>query len=126
MKQELDEALCAKYPKIFADRHGSMRETAMCWGFDVGDGWYDIIDKLCAEIQAIADKDGLEVRAAQVKEKFGGLRFYVDGGNDKIRAAISRAEAASGETCETCGKPGKIVGISWMYCACPDHVRKDV
>ena len=51
MKKELDEALCAKYPKIFADRHKSMMETCMCWGFDHGDGWYNIIDQLCRQIQ---------------------------------------------------------------------------
>ena len=51
MKKELDEALCAKYPEIFRDRHGDMRETAMCWGFNCGDGWYNIIDATCDVIQ---------------------------------------------------------------------------
>jgi len=51
VKQELDEALCVKYPKIFKDRYGDMKETLMCWGFDVGNGWYKILDSLCAQIQ---------------------------------------------------------------------------
>jgi hypothetical protein len=51
MRKELDEALCAKYPEIFRDRNGDMRTTAMCWGFECGDGWYNIIDGLCATIQ---------------------------------------------------------------------------
>ena len=55
MRKELDEALCAKYPKIFKDRHGDMRETAMCWGFSCGDGWYNIIDSACALIQGHID-----------------------------------------------------------------------
>jgi hypothetical protein len=38
MKQELDEQLCAKYPKIFVNRHADMKTTAMCWGFECGDG----------------------------------------------------------------------------------------
>ena len=38
MKKELDEALVAKYPKIFKYRHAPMTHTAMCWGFDCGDG----------------------------------------------------------------------------------------
>lgn len=50
MKKELDEQLCKKYPKIFRDRHAPMTKTAMCWGFDCGDGWYNIIDKMCANI----------------------------------------------------------------------------
>jgi hypothetical protein len=51
MKKELDEALCKKYPKIFRDRHAPMTQTAMCWGFDCGDGWYNIIDAMCSNVQ---------------------------------------------------------------------------
>ena len=51
MRKELDEALCKKYPKIFRDRHGNMRDTAMCWGFECDDGWYNILDKACSLIQ---------------------------------------------------------------------------
>ena len=51
MRQELDAALCAKYPKMFVNRNKSMQETCMCWGFDHGDGWYNIIDQLCGNIQ---------------------------------------------------------------------------
>lgn len=51
MKPENDELLCKKYPKIFKNRHGSMQTTAMCWGFEIGDGWFKIIDNTCALIQ---------------------------------------------------------------------------
>jgi hypothetical protein len=51
MRKELDEKLCSKYPKIFRDRRGNMRTTAMCWGFEHGDGWFNIINKMCANIQ---------------------------------------------------------------------------
>ena len=52
MRKELDEELCRKYPRIFRDRHAPMTQTAMCWGFECGDGWYKIIDMLCAYIQS--------------------------------------------------------------------------
>lgn len=55
MRKELDEALCAKYPKLFRDRHAPMNVTCMCWGFDCGDGWYNIIDALCSNIQSHID-----------------------------------------------------------------------
>jgi hypothetical protein len=51
MREELDNKLCEKYPLIFAQRNGSMRETCMCWGFCCGDGWYNILDAMCANIQ---------------------------------------------------------------------------
>ena len=52
MRKELDDALVRKYPEIFRDRYGDARQTAMCWGFDCGDGWYNIIDSACAAIQS--------------------------------------------------------------------------
>lgn len=51
MREELDKQLCEKYPKIFEDRYKDMQKTAMCWGFSHGDGWYQIINQLCANIQ---------------------------------------------------------------------------
>ena len=47
MREELDKALVEKYPLIFRNRYAPMTHTAMCWGFDHGDGWYNIIDTLC-------------------------------------------------------------------------------
>ena len=55
MNKELDNRLCEKYPKIFRDRNAPMNRTAMCWGFDHADGWYNIIDMMCANIQSHID-----------------------------------------------------------------------
>ena len=55
MRQELDEALCAKYPKMLRDRHKDKHETAMYWGFECGDGWYDLLDALMSNIQGHID-----------------------------------------------------------------------
>jgi hypothetical protein len=149
MKQELDEALCAKYPKIFKDRHGSMMETLMCWGFDVGDGWYQVLDSLCANIQHHIDwshknhewdlkwnaehpdeqrpvRDPVpQVVAVQVKEKFGGLRFYYDGGDDQVYGMVRMAESWAAHTCEQCGAPGRMRGHGWYYTACDLHTREE-
>ena len=122
MKPELDELLCQRYPKIFANRHGDPKETLMCWGFECGDGWYNIINQLCVNIQHHVDwaqeqkeKYGRgegcsQVVAVQIKEKFGTLRFYTSGGNDQIYGMIRMAESMSAVTCEQCGAPGKTRG----------------
>lgn len=55
MREDLDAKLVAKYPKLFVNRYADMRETAMCWGFEVGDGWYNIIDSLCRVVQSEID-----------------------------------------------------------------------
>jgi len=51
MKRELDEYLCKTYPKMMVNRNKSMMETCMCWGFECGDGWFQIINQLMGNIQ---------------------------------------------------------------------------
>ena len=51
MKQELDEYLCKVYPKMMVNRDKSMQETCMCWGFECGDGWFQILNQLMGNIQ---------------------------------------------------------------------------
>ena len=51
MNDNLDKQLCEKFPKLFKDRHASMQETCMCWGFECGDGWFNILNALCGNIQ---------------------------------------------------------------------------
>lgn len=138
MRRELDELLCQSYPKIFKDRNAHMTETAMCWGFECGDGWFNIINQLCANIQHYTDwnnenhakgykqyKEVPQVVAVQIKEKFGTLRFYYDGGDDTIGGMVRMAESMSAVTCEECGAPGKIRGRGWMYTACNIHAKEE-
>ena len=51
MKRELDDLLCKKYPKMMVNRNLHMTETCMCWGFECGDGWFNILDQLMGNIQ---------------------------------------------------------------------------
>lgn len=105
MDQSLDDLLCQRYPDIFRDRHGTIYETGMCYGFCCGDGWYDIINRLCTEISNQVDSGTMPpVVARQVKEKFGSLRFYFRGGNNETRRLIELARLESEQTCEQCGR----------------------
>lgn len=74
METALEKVLVSRYPSLYRDYGGDIRQTCMGWGFSCGDGWYYIIDDLSFKITQI-DKDK-RVVADQVKEKFGGLRFY--------------------------------------------------
>jgi hypothetical protein len=49
-----------------------------------------------------------EVKIGQIKEKFGTLRFYYDGGDEVILGMVSFAEALSGNTCEETGEAGSL------------------
>jgi len=128
MSPDKDKALCENYPEIFMNRHGNPQNTAMCWGFECGDGWYDLIDRLCANIQNyIKNKNNNnkevvpQVVALQVKEKFGTLRFYVSGGDDFTDGMIWMAESMSGKICEVCGNSGTTGGTGWISTKCEKH-----
>ena len=104
----------------------------MCWGFECGDGWYRLIDTLCDTIQGYIDRnrkynaiDIAQVTAVQVKEKFGTLRFYYDGGDDTVRGMVWLAENLSAEICENCGNPGTLVRTGWMRTLCDTCKNKD-
>lgn len=51
MDNKYDTELCGNFPELFIDRHADMKTTAMCWGFDVGNGWINILRTLCGSIQ---------------------------------------------------------------------------
>jgi hypothetical protein len=122
MSPDKDKALCEKYPKIFANRGGDMRETCMSWGLACGDGWYGLLDRLCSLLQWDTDKNGHpQVVAFQVKEKYGTLRFYTCGSDERQYGMISFAEHESGYICEVCGLPGEINEAGWMYTRCEEH-----
>ena len=82
MEEELEETLVKKYPDIFKDHGGDPRKTCMAWGLAVGDGWYVLLDDLCGDLKDIIGKKDIQVIAHQVKEKFGGLRFYYGTSHD--------------------------------------------
>ena len=95
----------------------------MGFGFEIGDGWFDILNRLSAKIEAIIltfpPEEREYIRASQIKEKFGTLRVYITSGNDEIHDLISEAEALSAETCEECGLPGTDKGSTgWISTLC--------
>ena len=94
-----------------------MRETCMCWGFSCGDGWEPLIRRLSEKLEPL----GVEV--SQVKEKFGGLRFYLAGTEagvdmEAVDRAVRDAEEEADVTCERCGQPGTLGGKSWVSVQC--------
>ena len=124
MKEELDKKLVKAFPLLYGDRNAPMQSTSMCCGFP-GDGWFDIIwdlsSKLEPLIQKCIDEDQdteLYPKAFQVKEKFGGLRFYMTCGSREIFDLTDEAEALSYKTCEECGEPGEKRDSGWIHTLC--------
>jgi hypothetical protein len=140
MSPDKDEELSKKYPRIFKQCLSENQISSCGFGIDTGDGWYDLIDVLCSQIQRHVDQvisiqrhslkngsikeedvvpeDDLQVVALQVKEKFGGLCFYAHGCDDSVRGMIDMAESMSFRVCEECGRRGRTRDGSWIHTHC--------
>ena len=127
MDIKLQEELFKKYPKIFVQKDLSIKETCMCWGFDCGDGWYWLIDRLCESMQNYIDaNDKEQVEATQVKEKYGGMSFYTIGGDELIQGMIWLAETMSTAICEKCGSTTEVTPTEgWIKTLCSKCHKKD-
>jgi len=87
------EQLMDKYPAIFQGRDDDpyQRGSLIGFGLCVGDGWQVILESLCSQLNQIYRNHGVNCVAAQVKEKFGGLRFYYDIDIDEDRVEVRTA-----------------------------------
>lgn len=130
--KEFTEKMETKFPKMFENRYG---------GFAIGAGWWHIVETLCGEIHSYTEwknntrkhllennphnvtipEEVPQVVIEQIKEKFGGLRFYYQGGNDYISGLVTMAEHWAGHTCEECGKPGRSRNGGWIKTLCDEH-----
>jgi hypothetical protein len=84
-------------------------------------GWVPLVERLIVRLIKL----GWNRRLAQVKEKFGGLRFYVGKSSPAVRAAITRAESRSYRTCDKCGKPGRQREEEGVAVRCETHRNRD-
>ena len=121
---EFARQLHEKYPNMFSKPYG---------GVAVGPGWWPIIDVLCGNIHRHVEwkQNQLEkyqrgegcpdVVVAQIKEKFGGLRFYYDGGDDTVDGMVRMAESWAARSCEECGQPGTSRNGGWIRTLCDKH-----
>lgn len=126
-RKDFDELVVSLCPKLYHDRYASMQSTCMCWGFDVGRGWQNLILKLSLGLEMLINKlpenEQANHRAVQVKEKFGALCFYLVGGTDEMFSLIDKTEEASSKTCEECGEAGELMTKSgatygWLKTLC--------
>lgn len=100
-------------------------ETKMPSANDVGPGWKPYVEPLIAEVERFGGK------VHQIKEKFGGLRFYYElpketPEEDKTAFddLVQVAEALCNCACEECGRPGSKTNSNWIKTLCEDHDKE--
>lgn len=116
MKKELQKELFELGKGVFSN---SDRVPVNHYGFECGDGWFDILKRMFEELR---EQGCTDVCIAQVKEKFGRLTIYHGCTSNTVPASIiAKAEKESCSTCEDCGKPGKSMRSStgWIRTQCP-------
>ena len=116
------EEFHAKWPRMFRDVY--------C-GFGLPKGWGPLVWNLCKLIDhhvngnphvwEYKDVKAPDPSVVQVKEKFGGLRFYCHGTDDKIKGYIEMTEYLSHELCQECGTNQNVNKNSegWRRAMCP-------
>ncbi len=129
MRQEMEQKLLNDFPLLY-DKSDDIRDSCMCFGFECGDGWYQLILDLSERLYPIikswsSEYDDPAPKAVQVKEKFGALRFSMSLTNEEMQSIIDEFEEKSQRICEVCGKEGEIdFTESWYACRCQDHRNK--
>lgn len=106
--------------RIAKRMHGAYKDPYM---YTIGPGWAAIVDGLDKGLADIWP----DYEVYQVKEKFGGLRYYTSFpvNNEEARARfnelIRNAERIAAVTCEECGEPGTLQGDSYVRTLCDEH-----
>lgn len=110
--------------KYLKEKYGFYLE--LCF-VECGPGWNEIIKNLSEEINKILNGNVKYFSVVQIKQKFGGLRFYYDADYDKIeddilekiKEVVEKAEEKSFQTCEKCGNEGKLKSDGyWLFTIC--------
>ena len=123
MNKKNTETLLKDFPKLYRQYYLPMTETCMCWGFDCDDGWFDLIYELSKKLKIASPN----TEAVQVKEKFGGLRYYFTSTTEEGAKLIRNAEEKSYHICEVCGKKGVLrEDLPWMRTLCLKHYKETV
>lgn len=128
--------LCYKYPWLIPHNRWTDEEIE---DFDFSyteldgmpEGWKKAFgEQICEEIQKLLEEADYvyKYRILQIKEKFGGLRWYDNTVPESIRerlnAIITKYEDLSERTCVNCGAPATKISTGWISPWCDKCAEK--
>jgi len=96
MNIELEEMIVKKYPEICCGYKEDYPSNCFQYGFEFGDGWFDLIDETLSNLDDVCKNTGIKIKIGQAKSKFSELRLNIDilpgQRGSKIQQAISQIE----------------------------------
>ena len=120
MDLQKNRELMEKYKDVLSGRF---------WGFETPSGWDWVVEKYLEKTQWDVEKNKLNIRILQIKEKFGQLRIYtdvLDCNYDLDSNNIAYCAALADYTCEKCGclTKEKQYTKGWITGLCPDCFKE--
>ena len=127
-----NKELIAEYPfllprNVFTDKVSDDYDYRYTLLDDMPRGWKKAFgEQLCEELKEALVEDGIleDYRVAQVKEKFGQLRWYDNCCSEKVYKVIDKYESLSEHTCIECGGEGTMRNDNWISPYCDDCYKK--
>jgi len=114
-------------PIIYHGKNGKPSQYPIAmFGLECRSGWYETILQLILDIKIHLEENResypefvKEITVDQIKEKFGGLRFYTNYSDKTIDTLISEAEEKCWRICEFCGSTEDIGHTTgWITTIC--------
>lgn len=99
-----DESILYEKCKAVAPR--LFKKFPYC-GMSVGKGWHPLVLEISAAVESMITDDDDMPSIAQIKEKFAGLRFYVNNSTEEMNNLIHTLCLKADSICEFCGNPGE-------------------
>ena len=134
--KQKNKELLEKYPWLYpvSEYTGKRLENydySFTWMDDIPLGWNIAFGKqMVEELGALLEKYNYqdEYSICQIKEKFGGLRWYDNGfpteGYEEYKEWLDKYEELSFKTCIDCGKPAKYFTRGWITPICEDCAKE--
>lgn len=129
MKEELEKQLFERFPFFEARNAWTGDKLNIPMPTECGNGWYNILYKLCEKIEEdLKLYPNEDFCFQQIKEKYGGLRVYTSSIplESKIFDYTNEAEEESELTCEYCGTKENVDlrGKGWYITLCDECEKK--
>lgn len=121
MSPEREEMLCKPNLSLFPN--AMIIDGRYFWGFECSDGWFDLLNNGLSLVSAWCDITPAcpQVTVLEVKEKFGGLRIYYEGGDDFVKGVFNFAETMSVNICAICGSRVGNRRMHYHHPRCDEH-----